>query len=281
MNGHARHASPIRHGPPASALEDTEPIDTVVFDLFHTLVNPEEFLPQAYLRAHRIAYGLGLDVRPFSSYWIESTSARIRSRAPSVAQRLAEYCQQTHAPRELAEIQRALDKACAPEDAALLHPSPEVIETLGELRRLGIRIGLLSNCDERESRAWFGSPLSRLVDAFGLSCDTGFLKPDRTAYIDLLSRLGERDAGHAAYVGDGEHNELTGAKEAGFGIAVLMRGYVAGTGMRSSAELEARAATADLVIDRLPEVLPHVASTRVPSRKRHRIVHDLRPVEYP
>ena len=230
----------------------------MIFDLFHTLVNPEEFLPDSHLRADRIAVSLGLDVPEFRSYWNASTPDRIRSRVPSVTERLVEYCREAKVPRHFSEVQNALDDACAPGDAALTHPSLAVTGTLAALRHGGIRIGLLSNCDERESRAWVDSPLSRMVDAAGLSCDTGHLKPDREAYLDVLARLGGRDPLRTVYVGDGEHQELRGAREAGIAITVLMRGYVAGTGYRSSADLLSLAQDADLIIDSLPELLPHV-----------------------
>jgi phosphoglycolate phosphatase-like HAD superfamily hydrolase len=82
------------------------------------------------------------------------------------------------------------------------------------------------------------------------------------AYLDLLARLGDREPRRAAYVGDGEHNELLGAKEAGIAITVLMRGYVAGTGFRSSADLESLSEIADVVIDCMPELLPHIVSSK-------------------
>lgn len=46
-------------------------------------------------------------------------------------------------------------------------------------------------------------------------------------------RLGGVAAGRAVFVGDGGSNELTGAKAAGFGLVVFMRGFVVRNGLRT------------------------------------------------
>ena len=238
-----------------SRMQRGQSIRIVVFDLFHTLINPEHFLLDSHRRAARIARELGLAERVFEEYWESSRGARNASRTPTVAERVAEYCRHQGTPRTLPEIGRALVVAGEPDDRALADPSPNVMEALRALRRRGCRLGVLSNCDEREARGWDRSPLRPLVDAWALSCDTGFLKPSLGAYRAILRALGVENGDHAAYVGDGESGELVGARHAGFARVVLMRGFVLGTNFPGAARLPEASQEADTVVDDLGELV--------------------------
>lgn len=230
-------------------------VDTVVFDLFHTLINPEHFLRDSHLRAARIAAELQLDRNRFETFWASSRIARNSARTPTVSERIRDYCDQSETPRGPLEIEAALSTAGIPDDAAFANPSPSVIQTLRELRQRGCRLGVLSNCDERESKMWATSPLASLVDATAFSCDTGVLKPAPEAYDAILAELGTKSAEHCAYVGDGESDELPGAKRRGFAKVVLMRGFVRGTNFPGAARLPQAEREADSVVDDLHELL--------------------------
>ena len=145
------------------------------------------------------------------------------------------------------------------QDMAILNPRPEIISALQSLGRRELKIGLLSDCDERDIRRWPDSPLAKYFDATCFSCEIGFTKPDPKAFSTVLERLGTSPQ-KAAYVGDGGSMELEGAKQAGFGLVVFMEGFVANNGLWNPDQMETFRRTADTVIrqvDELPKLLEH------------------------
>ena len=138
-------------------------------------------------------------------------------------------------------------------DRALLQPEEDVLSALRHLRREGLKLGLLSNIDEREAECWTRSPLSSLFDVVCMSCEIGYSKPSKEAYTTVLSRLGE-DASSSVYVGDGSHDELRGAKEAGFGLVVFMKGFISRSPTWDAEVMRKRANLADATIMNLNEL---------------------------
>lgn len=92
-------------------------------------------------------------------------------------------------------------------EAPLLH-------TLAEIKRRGLRLGLLSDCAPEDAAPWPASPLAPLFDAAVFSYQVGTAKPDPACYHIVCARLGVPPA-QALFVGDGAHDELAGAAHAG------------------------------------------------------------------
>ena len=219
----------------------------VVFDLFHTLVDPEDFRPKDFRRAEAVATILGLDKAAFQLYW-EST-VRMRMSAP---RREIEYVSDFLAavgkePSDsaLAEADEALGRY---QDLALLRPRDEVVKALKLLRERGLKMGILSNTYERDVREWPRSPLAGYFDSVAFSHQTGLMKPELGAYLVILGLLGVSPAS-CVYVGDGGSHELAGAKKAGFGRVFFMSHFVARNGLRSGQQLEEAEAEADMRVD--------------------------------
>ncbi len=95
----------------------------------------------------------------------------------------------------------------------LLVPRPETLPTLDELRRRGVRLGLISNCSSDLVEAWESSSLASRFDVVVLSCLVGVVKPDARIYQRALDQLG-LTAATCLYVGD-TVSELVGASAAG------------------------------------------------------------------
>ena len=230
-------------------------VQFIVFDLFHTLVDPEDFRPKDFRRVERIASLLQIDPDAFSSYW-ESTVALRNTRSKPVITYIQEYTSKigkTCSSELLSQIDYEL--GCY-QDMAILKPRLEAVSGLKSLTDHGFRLGLLTNCDERDVRQWKRSPLSPFFEAACFSCVIGFQKPDRDSYRIVLEKLGTL-ASQGAYVGDGGSNELEGARKAGFGRVVFMRGFVSHNGLRNATELETFQRSSDISIDSLQE-LPRV-----------------------
>lgn len=215
-----------------------------MFDLFHTLVNPEDYRPQGFDRVEQVAAVLGVDARPFRAHW-EGELARLAVSPERAADGAAAYARAQGLSVGAAQWAAVDDILGRYQDLALEHPRAEVVEALRVLRSLGLRLGLLSNAHERDVRSWERSPLRSLLDAASFSCFIGHAKPSPEAYRAALSALSV-DAGRAAFVADGGGGELAGARRYGFGLVVLVGGLAQQSGQRDADQVAALEAEADL-----------------------------------
>jgi len=139
----------------------------VVFDLFHTLVDPEDFRPAGFLRAAAVASTLRVAEDRFTSFWSDTAQHRLLGHV-SPRESMMEFLAKEGLAREK-EFLRLVDEADhllgRDQEAALLKPRPEVLEALALLRERGLRLGLLSNADKREIRRWRESPLGTVEPA--------------------------------------------------------------------------------------------------------------------
>ena len=227
--------------------------ESAVFDLFHTIVDPEEFRPKSFRRVEFVAQALNLDLQSFSSYWSDTLALRNTNRSQTVVKLVEAYLalhRKKFDEEAVARVDREMGRY---QDMAILNPRPDIVSALRTLSLGGLKLGLLSNCDEREIRRWPDSPLAQYFNAACFSCDIGFTKPDPKAFSIVLERLGTSPQ-KAAYVGDGGSKELEGARQAGFGLVVFMECFVASNGLRNPDELETFRRTADIVIRRAGEL---------------------------
>jgi len=120
--------------------------------------------------------------------------------------------------------EEALAAACAARFASqqeLFVLRADAAATLGRLRAMSLRTGVLSDCTVELPECWPSLPLAPLVDAAVLSCLEGRRKPDPELFAAAASRLGVAPR-ECLYVGDGGGGELTGASAAGM-TAVMLR----------------------------------------------------------
>ncbi len=97
----------------------------------------------------------------------------------------------------------------------LATPYPETIKVLEELKKKGIKLGLISNT--------FKSSVDGLLEKFGMdklfdvvcfSCDTGYLKTDVEMINHALKQLGVTKE-ETIMVGDSMQTDIVGAEKAG------------------------------------------------------------------
>jgi putative hydrolase of the HAD superfamily len=135
-----------------------------------------------------------------------------------------------------------------------VHVGPDVVRTLGELRRRGLRLGVVSNAAYRprlmkQQLAALG--LQDYFDAVTFSSEVGVRKPHPKIYADALMKLGIEPV-RALFVGDRVREDVQGPKSLGM-RAVLTREW----------RQEDDPGVADFVIQRLGE-LPAVVSRLTP-----------------
>lgn len=126
-------------------------------------------------------------------------------------------------------------------DAWQLYADTE--ETLRQLRRRGVSLGIISNFDSRLFGILEGMGIAPLFDTVVISTRAGAAKPAREIFLQALSALGVR-AEEALHVGDSYDADVVGARAAGLVPVLIDRHPVRapsryGLTIRSLAELPA------------------------------------------
>jgi len=174
----------------------------VIFDLWDTLV--EWPAADAAVLQQRIAALVGVADDEFGRRWADSY--RVSQTGP-----LAEAYVGLGLPAEHVEAEVAARHAFA---RRALRPRVGATRVLAELRRRGLRLGLISVCSEEVPSAWPESELAGLFDAETFSSDCGLMKPDPEIYLRTARALG-LEARECVFVGDGANDELGGAARVG------------------------------------------------------------------
>jgi len=195
------------------------PCQAVLFDLFGTLI--DVFSRREYDAVlDAMARRLAVPEERFRAAWHRSGYPRAVGLFPTAAGNLRHV---------LAELNEARDDDAVTAAVALRHelchrvivPRPGVLDTLAELRRRGVRLGLVSNCAPEVAEVWSRTPLATAFDTVVLSCTAGCRKPDPLIYRLALRQLGVSAHG-TLFVGDGDDRELPGAQAVGL-TAVQIR----------------------------------------------------------
>lgn len=99
-----------------------------------------------------------------------------------------------------------------------LTPQPETAETLGKIRKKGLKIGVLSDWPLFNKLEQMG--VKDLVDLV-LNCDDiGYLKPDKRCFEAYLKKAGLKPE-EVLYVGDSYHKDVLGATGAGMDAVLV------------------------------------------------------------
>lgn len=96
-------------------------------------------------------------------------------------------------------------------------------EVIVELRRRGYTLGIISNLiSSKEIPEWLEADgFAQYFKAVLLSSVFGRRKPDPIIYREAACQAGV-DPARCAYVGDNLKRDVTGTREAGFGLAIIM-----------------------------------------------------------
>jgi putative hydrolase of the HAD superfamily len=116
----------------------------------------------------------------------------------------------------------------------------DVPPTLAALRERGLRLGVISNWDDRLRGLLEELGLARHFEVIVISCEVGALKPERRIFDTALRALG-LPAAAVLHVGDDFESDVLGARAAGMAALHLARKGPAGDGtIRSLTELVSR-----------------------------------------
>lgn len=120
------------------------------------------------------------------------------------------------------------------------HLFEDVLPALTALSSRGIRLGIVSNWDERLRPLLRKLKLDGYFASVAVSREVGFPKPSRHIFQQAASGLGLLP-GEILHIGDSLEMDVAGAKAAGFQALQIHRGAGSANGtLRSLAELPAR-----------------------------------------
>jgi putative hydrolase of the HAD superfamily len=182
----------------------------VIFDLWDTLIDWDPVA--AALMVEQVAARAGVAPDEFSRRW--NTRENHRYVAP-----IREALRAVGVPDE------ALDDVCAIRlefNRGALVPRPGVVDTIRELRRRGLLIGLITVCSEEVEQLFPESELAELFDAEVFSNAVALTKPDPRIYLHCCELLGVAPE-EAVFVGDGANDELAGARRVGMEAILIHR----------------------------------------------------------
>lgn len=185
----------------------------MLFDLYETLITEVrgDQLPSRVVAT--VGDLLGISNDAFGERWRALRAARITTRLP-LDKALEKICSDFgHQSPDGVVAALAADRQ-REKDLLFVAIDPGVEAMLQDLRRLGLRVGVISNCSVEEVAAFDTSPLAPLADEAIWSFAVGLAKPDPAIYREACHRLGVEPT-QAVFVGDGGSDELRGAATAG------------------------------------------------------------------
>lgn len=184
-------------------------VKAVIFDMFETLVTL--FTEHTYF-GEDAASDAGVDPVLYRKVWHENEKDRttgemtIEEGIGETLRKLDVYSDEllnTIVSKRLAALQETFDQI-----------PDESVQLLLELRRRGIKVGLITNTFSDERDLIRSSKLFPLFDATRISYEEGVLKPDPSMYQSIMIELGATPD-ECLYVGDGGSRELFAARDIG------------------------------------------------------------------
>jgi putative hydrolase of the HAD superfamily len=196
----------------------TNDIRAVVFDLFGTVVPGFSFKQheQAVTATAKI---LKVDEENFRQLWLQSYDDRVTGVYKDTESNILAVCNRLAHPTDRDLLLRAA-LPLREFTRSSVTASHITLSLLNQLRRNGLRNGLVSNCAPEVPRLWVETNLVNAFDAMCFSCNVGRAKPDPEIYLQVCEALSVRPE-ECLYVGDGSQNELTGARVLGMRSVLL------------------------------------------------------------
>ena len=182
----------------------------VIFDLFETLIT--EWGHKKYTK-NELCADLNISRSEFDIYWDEKALDQYLGviTFQESLQYVCEKCGQTITP---AQIEFITAKRIQTKSDCFNYILPEIFNLLKQLKAIGLKTTIVSNCSSEEVEVLRDSKLCDYFDEIILSYEVHMKKPDTCIYEEAAKRLGVNPK-ECLFVGDGGSNELFGAKDAG------------------------------------------------------------------
>ncbi|MFH8789092.1 HAD family hydrolase [Streptomyces roseoverticillatus] len=231
-------------------------IQGVCFDLFSTLVHRAPGNP--FFRD--VADDLGLDLEVWKPAYDKLHDETMAAVVPGIVARILLSAKATGVECSRETVAAAVNRHFAGMVASF-EIDPQTIPLLYQIREQGLGVALVSNASDHAEWIFDCLGLREYFDVSVFSHRVRMLKPQPGIYLHASDQLGV-SARSCAFVGDGQHHELAGAR--GVGMATILID-------RNLPHSESARAEADLVLDDLagvPDALEALNGTRTPIRKQ-------------
>jgi putative hydrolase of the HAD superfamily len=182
-------------------------VRAVVFDLWQTLVRFDEPMWRDF--RVRWSENIGVPVERLTERWYAADFYERRETGP-IRDAIAILYDELGCTADIEEVIGVRVDL----HRRALQPDTGVVETLEELRRRGLPVGLISNCTEEVAVVWDETQLAPLIDVAVFSATARLMKPDLRIYELACAQL-EVDPSECLFVGDGANDELRGAERVG------------------------------------------------------------------
>lgn len=191
-------------------------IKAVIFDMYETLIT--QYRSPVYFTGN-IARDAGIEEQLFRSYWTKTEDDRTLGRL-SLKEVVGDIMDK-EGVYSLEKIETIYNRRKISKANQFLKLHSGIVPMVEELKNMGIKIGLISNCYLEEAEVIMDSSLYKYFDTAILSCKVQMQKPDNEIYQLCLKNLGLRPE-ECLYVGDGGCGELYGAKTIGMKVLQAM-----------------------------------------------------------
>jgi putative hydrolase of the HAD superfamily len=186
--------------------------DAIIFDLFGTLVNNPSFQEYQKLMS-KMASILSVPSEHFFRLWIGTAKQRATGIFKTTEENIKYICNALHVDVKEQQLKKIIQIRFdwTRKD---LKPKSDAIDTLSELKKIGYKIGLISNCSTEVPILWESTHFSKFFDVAIFSSTAGLKKPDPKIYKLACEKLDVKPQ-KCLYIGDGDSHELTGASHVG------------------------------------------------------------------
>lgn len=186
-------------------------IYAIFFDLFETLITEwEDGKKKAIYSTHK----LGLDSKVFLKEWKVRKELQTIGKYPSYSSVIEDILNNHRVEYEMDLIDFLEKERIIGKSIPFQKIDSEIISTLQELKKMQVKIGLISNCTHEDITAWKSSDLAPYFDDVIFSFQAGVAKPNPGIYKLACERLNVKPES-SLFIGDGGSNELHGASEYG------------------------------------------------------------------
>ena len=179
----------------------------IIFDLWRTIIPLTDEHKASAMRGLKSALKENND--RFEDLWNDDRATRETMPLDAYIRSLRSIMKRSWSD---ADIMAAKASRISAHISAFTEVDDELLGLLVKLRERGYKLGLISNCTS-DMRMMLGEVgLLDLFDSVVLSAEVGTLKPEAAIYRICMEQLNVSDG---FYIGDGDNNELKGARQVG------------------------------------------------------------------
>lgn len=189
-------------------------IKAIFFDLFETLISEFENGSRKAPRSTLLEEQLQVDTIRYRAEWNSRQGKRMDGTYSDFPTVMREILHVLEHPINEEIIEILHTERIAAKAIPFGNMDKSILLMLEELKKLGLKICLISNCTPEEVTAWHSSELAEYFDDALFSYEVKLAKPNPLIYQLACDRIGVSPE-ESLFVGDGGSNELHGAAKVG------------------------------------------------------------------